>query len=44
MQQHTVRIIRRHAVVYVGLAVTGVVIGWNQSRGRQARDLFTLMS
>jgi hypothetical protein len=42
MRQQTVRSIRRHAAVYAGLALTGMVIGWNQARTRQPRVEFPL--
>jgi hypothetical protein len=30
MRPQTVRSLRRHAVVYLGLVATGAVIGWNR--------------
>jgi hypothetical protein len=31
MSPHTVRSLRRHAAVYLGLAATGAVIGWRRA-------------
>jgi hypothetical protein len=32
MTPNTMRLLRRHAAVYLGLAATGAVIGWNRAR------------